>query len=439
MVQLAAQHGVFVTHRERWALGAWAGLIALGAMIGASLNAAHWHIVLSAPPILADFVDRPRFGIVLPIAVAAAMIRWLPGLTSRLSWRKLLVVVATAAACWTLALSLAEGTSGLTRGPSWHTEYLTDVPAVRADPAAFLRGFTTNIARYEVHVRGHPPGMVLLLAGLDHIGLTGAGGEAALVITLASTAPVAVMLVLRQVAGEQSARLAGTWLVLTPAAIWIATSADALYMTIGAWAIACVVLASTRRWIAGVALAVGGGILGALTLLGSYGLVLLAVVPISVLWSRRREAAVRRTVIVSAATVVGLLVAMLPLGYSWIAGLRATKHEYFVLDLNRPYWAFIFINPAAWALALGPATFMGLSLLRDRRLWTLVGGAIAAAALANLSGLSSGEVERIWLPFTIWVLPAAVALSAARSSARLGLILQATSAIALISIVTTQW
>ena len=428
-----------MTNRERWALKTWAGLITLGAVIGASLNAAHWHIILSVPPILADFVDRPRFGVVLPIAVAAAMIRWLPGLTARLSWRRLLVVIAAAAACWTLALALAEGTSGLTRGANWHTEYLADVPAVRTDPAAFLRGFTANIARYGVHVRGHPPGMVLLLAGLDRVGLGGAGGEAALVIALASTAPIAVLLVLRQVAGEQSARLAGTWLVLTPAAIWIATSADALYMTIGAWAIACVVLSSARRGIAGVSLAVSGGVLGALALLGSYGLVLLAVVPTSVLWSRRSEAAVRRTVIVSVATVVGLLVAMLPLGYSWIAGLRATKHEYFVLDLDRPYWAFIFINPAAWALALGPATFMGLSLLRDRRLWTVVGGGIAAAALANLSGLSSGEVERIWLPFTIWVLPAAVALSVSYASARRGLIWQAASAIALISMVTTQW
>ena len=109
-----------------------------------------------------------------------------------------------------------------------------------------------------------------------------------------------------------------------------------------------------------------------------------------------------------------------------------------MLDIDRPYWAFLFINLAAWSLALGPATFIGLARLRDRGLGLLVGGGIAAVALADLSGLSSGEVERIWLPFTLWVLPAAASLLSDRRSTRIGLALQAVSAIVLISIVTTR-
>jgi hypothetical protein len=114
-------------------------------------------------------------------------------------------VVAAASLAWWVGLALAEGKSGLVRGPSWSTEYLHDVPAVRADPGHFLHTFTDEIGRYEIHVRGHPPGMVLLLADLDAVGLGGPRWEAALVLSAAATAPVAVLLAVREVAGEDGA------------------------------------------------------------------------------------------------------------------------------------------------------------------------------------------------------------------------------------------
>jgi hypothetical protein len=40
----------------------------------------------------------------------------------------------------------------------------------------------------------------------------------------------------------------------------------------------------------------------------------------------------------------------------------------------------------------------------------LAGAAVAAVVVADLSGLSKGEVERIWLPFAPWVTTAAAAL-----------------------------
>ena len=39
-----------------------------------------------------------------------------------------------------------------------------------------------------------------------------------------------------------------------------------------------------------------------------------------------------------------------------------------------------------------------------------MGGGLAAVVLADLSGMSKGEVERIWLPFTPWILLAGAAL-----------------------------
>ena len=64
-------------------------------------------------------------------------------------------------------------------------------------------------------------------------------------------------------------------------------------------------------------------------------------------------------------------------------------------------------NLAALAIATGPAVAVGLARLRNARVWWLVGGAVAAVMLADLSGMSKGEVERIWLQFAVWLLPAA--------------------------------
>jgi hypothetical protein len=110
--------------------------------------------------------------------------------------------------------------------------------------------------------------------------------------------------------------------------------------------------------------------------------------------------------VIAVGVTAALLLLLVPLGFWWPDGLRATAHEYQVLDLDRPYGAFFVINLGAWALALGPATLAGLATLRDRAGAALVLGGVAAAVLANVSGLSEGEVERIWLPFGLWVVPA---------------------------------
>jgi len=56
---------------------------------------------------------------------------------------------------------------------------------------------------------------------------------------------------------------------------------------------------------------------------------------------------------------------------------------------------------------------VGLARLRSRRLWLVVRGGLAMVALAALSGMAKGEVERIWLPFAPWVVVAAAATSPA--------------------------
>jgi hypothetical protein len=50
---------------------------------------------------------------------------------------------------------------------------------------------------------------------------------------------------------------------------------------------------------------------------------------------------------------------------------------------------------------------------RDPTVW-LPAAALLAIVAADLSGLSKAEVERIWLPYEIWLLVAAAALPRAR-------------------------
>jgi hypothetical protein len=146
-----------------------------------------------------------------------------------------------------------------------------------------------------------------------------------------------------------------------------------------------------------------------------------------------------RPPLVGTASAVATLALLVPFGFWWPAGLAATRHEYDILPLERPFSFFVVANLAAWGLALGPATAVALARLRDRRLWLLVGGGVAAAVAADLSGLSNGEVERIWLPFTLWVLPAGAVLAVRAWPARAWLALQAATAVVIVATVRTEW
>ena len=106
-------------------------------------------------------------------------------------------------------------------------------------------------------------------------------------------------------------------------------------------------------------------------------------------------------------------------GFQWVDGLRATLPQYaHSVARLRPQNYFVYGNLGAFALVLGPAAGAGLGRLRDRRAWLVVGSAMAAVLLADLSGLSKGEAERIWIPFVPWVLIAAGALATRDTPAR---------------------
>jgi hypothetical protein len=246
-----------------------------------------------------------------------------------------------------------------------------------------------------------------------------------------------VLVSVREVAGELAARRAAPFVVLAPAAIWVATTADAFYAGVAAWAVALVVLATGRSGVRSGTYALAGGALFGVTAFLSYGLVLLAVVPAAVSWRRRRV----ELLVVAAAGACAVGLAFLAAGFSWLDGLVATRDRYFAgVGSRRPYLDFLVADAAAFGIALGPATVVALARLRDRRMLVLVGAALVAVGLAMMSGMSRGEVERIWLPFAIWLLPAGAVLAAARDRVASGWLgLQAATAIAVTTVVKTPW
>jgi hypothetical protein len=391
-------------------LVAWVALLVAAHFVLVDLVQSGAHLRIPFPPLDAALDWRPSWAVLLPAVVGGTLVRWAPTACARWSWRAVLVASAIATGGWGMALALLDGVDGLVGSVTLKNEYFLDVGRV-GDPLAFLRDFTSHLAQYRIHVQGHPPGYLLLLSGLERVGLGAPGVVAALEIAGGSLAVVAVLVAVREVAGEALARRAVPFVVVAPTAIWMVASADAFFAGVAAWAVALVVLATGRRAPGSGRLAVAGGLLFGAAAFLSYGLVLLAVIPVVVAWRRRRLA----TLVPAALGALAVVGAFLAAGFWWLDGLAATHDRYVAgVASRRPYWPFLLANAACLAILLGPALAVALTRLRDRRLWWLVGGALAAVAVAALSGMSKGEVERIWLPFAVWMLPAGAALATSR-------------------------
>jgi hypothetical protein len=398
-----------------------------------------------APPLIGRFRLGPPGGLVpmlVPLAVGATLVTQLPRAAASMRWTHLLLLGAAGAAGWAVALALVDGWSGLSRPMELPGHYLLDVDQV-GSPGAFLRGFTDQIDAYGTHVRSHPPGLVLLLWAADAVGLGGSGAAAALVIAGGASAVPALLLVVRDLAGEAMARRTLPFLVVAPAAVYVASTGDALFAGVALWGVACVVLATGRIGPDRDGLALAGGAVFGLAVLLSYGSALLVLLPVAIAWHRRR---LRPLLLAAAAgaTVLGVSAAA---GFWWVDGLLTTRREYLESVASiRPYGYFLLANLAGLVLVAGPATVAGLVRVVRRdpgteRLALLLVPVLAIVALANLSGMSKGEVERIWLPFALCLLPAG-ALAATASDAgsvRHWLWLQMGLAMAIPFFVRTHW
>ncbi len=365
------------------ALGFFAATAAAGYLVDPRLRQ------LDAPPLVGHWDVRVSPRVLLPLFAGSVLWQFAPRVQA-LPWRRALLTAWGMAGLWAAALAATDGADGFTRPLLLKDDYLHDLPRI---DGSFLSTFTQHIQsgpdRWTTHVAGHPPGIPLLLKGLDAIGLAGPWPAAVLFIAVGTSATAAVLLTVARVADQETARRALPFVALAPGLLWVATSADAFFLGVTAWGLA---LCALRRPFS------AGLVLGA-SLFLTYGALPLGLLAFVLL---RRPVPLAK----AAAGVVAVFALFASLGFWWFDGLHQTYLRVHAgAGGYRPLEYFAFADLAALGVALGPAAFVGLrSLGRRHALWVLVGPLLLALFVADMTGTMRGEVERIWLPYVPWLL-----------------------------------
>lgn len=398
------------------------GLVVLAAVGGVLLGGQRTYA--GAPPLFAGWL--PHIGIGTPVALVLAVLVVArgPELAERLPWRRALGLGYLGAVAWTVSLALVDGWErGFAGRLTTSDEYLHEVPGI-TDVGAAVRGFSARILDFQpdswtVHVAGHPPGALLVFLGLDRIGLSGGAWAALLCVLVGSLTAVAVPVTLRAWGSDEAAaRAVLPFAVLFPGAVWIGVSADGLFAGVTACGIA--LLALGRPLPAGVLLGFGVFL--------SYGLVLVGVLALVVVGRNWR--ALLLVVLGASAVVAAFALA----GFWWLDGYHLVVERYYQgIASDRLYGYWVWANLAAALLATGFAPIAGLARGRS---WLAL-AALAAILLADLSGLSKAEVERIWLPFTVWLTAATALLPS--GTRKPWLAAQAATALAVNHFLLTNW
>jgi hypothetical protein len=397
------------------------------------------------PPLHGYWMPKVAWVSLLVLAIAGLGWRYAESVAARLSWRGLLLTAYAVGLVWLLALAYVDGEEGVTRALGNPYEYLETARATD-DVSELLRTYTDRIPysaddNWPTHVAGHPPGALLFFVGLVRLGL-GGDLEAGLVVTaIAATVAPAVLVTLRALDKEQLARRAAPFLVLTPAAVFMAVSADAMFAAVAAWGLATLAIAGTAStWTRAVLWSVVAGLLLGSCMLLSYGLPLLGLLAVAVLISARSWL----PLVVAAAAALVVVLGFAAAGFVWWEAYPVLVDRYWDgVAGERPYSYWVWANLGALLLCAGPLLGAGLAHLTatgrraDRTLLLLVGAAAIAVLVADLSGLSKSEVERIWLPFIPW-LTLSLALLPDRWR-RWGLGLQLATALLVQHLLYTSW
>lgn len=421
--------------------------------VGAEKFATH----AGAAPIFGEWLTHAGWGTGPAIALAIAVVAWGPILAQRLSWRALTLGSWATACGWAFALAMIDGWQrGFAGRLTTRDEYLSQVPRI-TDIGATLRTFASRIVDYQpnswtTHVSGHPPGALLTFVWLDRLGLHGGAWAGLLCLLAGSSAAAAVMIAVRALADEPTARRVAPFVALAPTAIWVAVSADGYFAGVAAWGIALLAVAVHRPVRFPALTAAGAGLLLGWGVFCNYGLMLMGFPALAVLASAQRPGngwadwrAILRALGPAALAAIAVAVAFAVAGFFWFDGYTLVQQRYWQgIAKFRPFQYWSWANLACVVCAIGLGGVAGISRVFDwaairRRsgFHLLLLGMLAAIVFADLSMLSKAEVERIWLPFTIW-LTAAAALLPVRSH-RIWLALNAVGALALNTIILTNW
>ncbi|MFJ9682125.1 hypothetical protein ACIRP2_29355 [Streptomyces sp. NPDC101194] len=419
------------TGRRRDLIAAAAGvlLVTVAVFVGRRIEDTDGTLFVDWPPLLASWDPHLGPGTPAALAVAAAVVAHGPPLADRLPWRGLLATAWAASLAWIVSLAMIDGWDrGIAERLNTKHEYLRAV-ARFDDIGAALRGFNDHIlvgppGNWPTHVAGHPPGATLTFVVLDRIGLGGGAWAGVWCIVLGSSMTIAALVTVRALSEERLARRAAPFLVLAPMAVWTGTSADGYFAAVAAWSIALLALAATRSTRLPATAALASGLLYGLTCYLSYGLTLIAVPLLAVLVLPRTARPLLPFLLGALVVPLAFTVA----GYNWWEAYHLLVTRYYQgAGGIRPYSYWIWANLACATLVSGLATLAGLRrasagapaalhALRThtttprRRLALLTLTALLALLVADLSGMSKAETERIWQPFVLWLLPSTALL-----------------------------
>jgi methylthioxylose transferase len=424
-----------------------ATLLTSSAMIAVVIVSVVWgqrvqtdaRVKLGAAPLVGAWKWRPGLGTLLPIIVGMVVLVALPVIATRARFALAVASTAVGAVAFTLALAASDGWSHVLDPVVHPTEYWANLATL--PPAGDMLhhyGTIEFLLKYSVHAKGHPPAFLLLLKMLSAVGLGHPWVAGALSYLGVAVLPVAVLLTVRSVTSENAARTTAPFLALAPYAVWMGTSADALYTAVAASGVACVALAlhtasiRRRRFFA-----VGAGLLLSLGLYFSYGLVPFLILPVVItLALRPSPRVVFEAASLAVATAALVTFGFRAAGFWWFDGVRTTRTFYWWGTAQfRPWRYFLVGNLGASLIAVGPAVALGLAALRERAIWWVVGGGLFCLLVADVSQYSKAEVERIWLLFFPWLIPAVVVLPKRRAV----LAVHACSAVVLQTWLVSKW
>lgn len=416
-------------------LGVELALIAAAIVVGAVLNRRGVGLYAETAPIYAFWRPHLGWGTPIAVAVAVAVIVWGVRWARTARWGPLLGAGYLAAVAWTLGLALVDGWSaGVAERLTNQAEYLHEVHRI-TDIPVMLAGFSDRILDFEpgswsTHTAGHPPGALLVFVWLDRIGLGGGAAAGLACILTGATMVVSIPAALRSLGAADAARTVLPFLVLLPGAVWIGASGDGVFTGVVAAGLA---LLAARHPVAPLA----GGVLLGFALYLSYGFVLVGLLALAVL--ALRPGRFLPALLGAAVGVAAVVVAFTVAGFWWWDGYQLVVVRYYQgWAAERPYAYWVWANLAAMLLSaglvVGPALRRTIDAARRARhgvddvgegtvtRWWLRAAArptillpltaAVAIAAADLSGLSKAEVERIWLPFVVWLLVATAHLPA---------------------------
>jgi hypothetical protein len=290
-------------------------------------------------------------------------------------------------------------------------EYLGSLRDLHGGVARYVGHFTALLPDLSTHVKGNPPGplVVMHLLGIDTPGRL----TAACVGVGALCAPLAYALG-RELDGEHRGRVAAALTIFSPSAVLFGvTSVDYAFAAvgmIGAWLL--VDRRTSARAVGCVAVAVGSFL--------SWVLLAIPVWAVLCVLARDGRGAAARTAL-SAFTAIVLLTLLLHLawGYDPLSILRALRPIYaHGVASRRPYWFWLFGSPAAYLAMLGaPIAWLAVRAAVSREPAAVA--LVVVILVSAVAGFTKAETERIWLPFVPLACVAAASVPMRRLAALL--------------------